>query len=721
MDILITGNLNTGTAELCRQLMNGNKLVFAAANIKKDELNKEAISFSFDPIDPMFEKLFKSYSFGVVIFFADRRECKDDNQAKKGSVEDLGIVLNLCRENKISQVIYVTSSEVYSGNETISEKTKPVPASSAGRLLICGEFLCDFFRESGELKIVTIHIPYLYSSEASDGFLTHTIENAAGKNCITLPGTENQFCDFLKDTDLIGLIVKIINEGADADRKVINVGTRKPITFGRLAQLLVGRFEKIKIEYLADERGAPSPLPVETASEYYAWSALHELESEFGEIANNTLSKAKKMQKAKKSVKKSARRRIFVQVIEIILGFILMEYLNEITETSVLFRFVDFRLLFVIVLGSVHGMFTGVIAAVLACISCLRGYSGQVIEWQMLFYNINNWLPFIAYIVAGVVTGYKNDKSGNALRFQKEQQKSVEEQYLFLYELNEQTQKHKEQYKEQLLGYRDSIGRLYSVTQKLDTVISDEVFKEAVNILEDVLDNRTIAIYTVAKNGNYARLAVCSSGISGIAEKSIKLSKYDVMLKQMSKNEVWYNKDMLRDYPSYCSAVYDEDKLVAVIFINKAEFNQMTTYYLNLVKVLSGLVQTSLVRAANFEAATEDQNYISGTNILKNEKFSSVYSVKKEMKEDHTLDYILLRVDNTEDDLVKLGSMIERGIRETDVAGIGDDGNIYLILPQAAIENLGSIIDRLGSYGVQCHHVSEIEPSAVVNNRNSIN
>ena len=714
MDILITGNLSAGIPELSQQLFNNNKLIFAAKDITKDNLNKEAITFNYDPDEPMFEKLFKSYSFGAVIFFAGRREQRKDNQKKQVCTDDLSTVLSLCSEHKIPQVICVSSSEVYAGNETISEKATPAPASVTGQILASAESLCDFYRQSKELGIVTLHIPYLYGNEPSDNFLTCVLEEADKKGSVTLPGARDRLCDFIKDTDLARLIGKIVDEGSDSLRSVINVGTGKPITFSDFAQLLDKQFPGIKINYSGDESSVPPPMPVETAREYYDWTALYELDTEFDEIANNILSKARQKKKARSiDRKKSSWRRVLIQAIEIVLGFFLMEYLNRITETSVLFRFVDFRLLYVIVLGSVHGMFSGIVAAALACVSCLIGYSSEGLGWQVLIYNINNWLPFIAYIIAGVVTGYNKDKSNNSLLFQKKQLESFEERYLFLYELYEQTLKNKGQYKDQLMGYRDSFGRIYSITQKLDTVISDVVFQEAVNILEDVLDNRTIAIYTVTQDKKFARLAVCSSEMSDNTGKSINLSDYSIMLNQISKNDVWYNKDIVKGYPAYCVPVYDRDNLIVLIFIYKADFNQMSIYYLNLIKVLSGLIQASLVRAANFDAVTEDKNYIAGTNILKNEKFSSIYSVRLKMKESQISDFILLRVEYPQNDLVELGKLIDRGIRETDVAGMGKDWNVYLILYQAKEGNLGIILKRLEDLGVRCHQIESLQAAAI--------
>ena len=222
--------------------------------------------------------------------------------------------------------------------------------------------------------------------------------------------------------------------------------------------------------------------------------------------------------------------------------------MNNVTQASVQFRFVDFRLLYVVILGTVHGMRIGISAALLACVSCILYFLTQRLTWEVLVYDVNNWLPFAAYLIAGAVTGYVKDKSENTKKVIDDQMKSLEDRYLFLYELYDQTLKNKSQYKDQLMSYRDSFGRIYSITKKLDTVLPDAVFREAVNVLEDVLENQSIAIYTVTPEQKYGRLAVSSRKLLDKAEGSIQLSRFSTMMNQLAADEVWFNRDLLQGY-----------------------------------------------------------------------------------------------------------------------------------------------------------------------------
>ncbi|NMA07085.1 MAG: NAD-dependent epimerase/dehydratase family protein, partial [Ruminococcaceae bacterium] len=648
MNVLLTGNLSALTEELSNQLCIENKLVLVANEINEKVLPKKAISFSFALREEAFSNLFESYNFDAVVFLATRSEHENRNA---GTLEELSVVLRLCYDHKVSQVVYISSSEVYmTENVTTATANNEIQSKSLDSdsyLLSLSEDLCRFYKNTIGLNVVIIHVPYVYSINISDSLLSRLIVKAKQKGTVDLPGANQQQCDFIKDEDVSRLVRKIIEEGYKLSEDVIDIGSGKPITFLELSGMLRSEFPQLKITYSTDENSVPIPVFSEIPRRYYDWIPLSELSSDFAEVVKNIEDDAAKHKPIWTLLKeKASKYKILLQGLELILGFLLMEFLNRVTGATVQFRFIDFRLLYVVIFGSVHGMRIGIIAAILACISSIISFASDGMGWQVLVYNVNNWLPFVAYLIAGAVTGYTKDKSENTKKFQKKQMESLEEHYLFLYELYDQTLKNKNQYKDQIMSYRDSFGRVYSITKKLDTVVSDAVFQEAISVLEDVLDNQTITIYTITPDKKFGRLAVSSSGFSEMAESSIQLSRLNIMMDQLTKDDVWFNRDMLKGYPTYCAPIYDEDRLVALIMIQEAAYTEMSAYYMNFIKVTSGLIQASLVRAANYSVAIEDKMYLQGTRILRNDSFSEIFSVRREMKENQLADFQLLRVNN---------------------------------------------------------------------------
>lgn len=316
-------------------------------------------------------------------------------------------------------------------------------------------------------------------------------------------------------------------------------------------------------------------------------------------------------------------------------------------------------------------------------------------NWHVLIYNVDNWLPFVLYLIVGSVLGYENDKSAQRLSFAAEEQKLLEERYIFLYDLYNQTLDNKEKYKNQLMSYRDSFGRIFNAIRKLDSIMPEEIFGESVNILEDILDNQTIAIYTLEPDGNFARLVSSSRNLTDKLFKSLKRSDYPEMNSALESGEVWSKAKMLPNYPSYCAPIMDDKRTVAMVMVFKASFEQMAVYYSNLIKILCGLIQMSLLRAIKYNEAVEKDIYIEGTRIMKPEKFEELIKIRQSMSEKKLASFSLIKIESDSDDPVKLSRDISGSIRGTDTLGKRNDGCYYLMLSQVKESDADFMLERL--------------------------
>jgi UDP-glucose 4-epimerase len=570
MDLLLTGDLSNLVDEFCKKLSDGNRVVLASKYIVKKNYFKKPAIFPCAPNDPLFSKLFDSYNFDVVIFLAKRGELTGK---ETGMIEDLAHCLQLCVKHNVSQVIYVSSSEVYAGNENIDERCTPVPTDNSGYILAAGENLTKFYRLKFGLNTIVIHIPYMYGDSISDSLLASIYAHHAHKEKYVFHGLPSQQCDFIKDTDLVSLIVKLIDEGYDLPLGVINVGSGSPISLYELGELVRKEIPNFDYEFTNIKSSIPMHMKVETAYNFYNWIASNKIVNQMSfTIKRFAQNNPGRISFLKRFYEKIRKNHFILTTLELILGFALMQFLNFLSSTDVQYRYVDFRLLFVVFFGSIYGIRVGMLAVILAIVSCMLNYFGTNMDWQLLFFNIDNWLPFLIYIAAGVVTGYVKDKSVGVLELEKEQRRTMEERYVFLYELYDQTLKNKRQYQDQLLSYRNSFGRIYNITKRLDNVNPDSVMHEAVAILEDLLDNQTISIYTVNQNATYARLWVSSKNIYNTIQNSLMLTRFRLMLNDIKRDELWCNKELIDGYPAYCAPVFIHEKITALIMINEVRY-----------------------------------------------------------------------------------------------------------------------------------------------------
>ena len=221
----------------------------------------------------------------------------------------------------------------------------------------------------------------------------------------------------------------------------------------------------------------------------------------------------------------------------------------------------------------------------------------------------------------------------------------------------------------------------------------DEVYSEALSALEEVLENRSICIYFI--DGDYGRLIACSKDIKGLADKSMKLAEYPVLLAELKDDEVWTNKARLENYPEYVFPIYKDDKLYSMLLIRNATYEQMSAYYENMVKIISGLIKISLTHAIERTEAAEKEIYLPNSRVMRTEHFMRVLKIKDDMSKQGTLDYMLVRLNVPESAYIDVGNTVSNIVRENDIVGVGKDGKLYLCLMQVNNSNVEAVLERL--------------------------
>ncbi|HBL85283.1 MAG: hypothetical protein A2Y17_03550 [Clostridiales bacterium GWF2_38_85] len=705
MEILLTGSLKSISTSFVDKLTDLYKVVLASNDINKNIIGKECKSFSEQLSSQGFMKLFSTYSFETVIYFAGR---PDENRGYFNDLQDLEITLKLCSDYDVKRVIFISSTYVYQGLISVKEETQPVPGDGAGVLLHSCEKLCEVYRKNNGLSIVTLRVPILFGLYENVSIIGNLIQQIATKNFAQISGSEHQLVDFLSQEDLSELVVRIIQ---DWPEKIItiNVQGARQLTFSELSVSLRRVVHTTRISFSDKPAMVYQPVYSNIAKREFDWVPLINVEDDINLLIENI--NAKNISKIsyfkQKIIDFFKSQSNILKTIELAIGYIIMELLNTVTSTTAQFQFVDFRLLFIVLLGSIHGLNTGFVAAFLASISLTIGYMNDGMDWRLIVYNIDNWLPYAAYFIAGAITGYTKDKHVNDYTYLNDEKNDLERRYKFLNDVYNSSLQNKKQFKRQIISYRDSFGRILDITKKLNTVLPDLIFKEALLSLEDILENQTISIYSIEKNSVFGRLRVCSKKIIESTAKSIDLNKYDLLIGKLRKNEVWRNIDCIPSYPDYVFPIYRDDNLALLVMINKVSHEQMAMYFENLLKIVCNLIEVSLLRAQQYNDRFTDEFYLPNTRILKKDAFRDVLRVRAQMEEVAISEYSLISVEATPETINEVGLQLQKYLRESDVVGEGDNGQIYIILSQATEEDIPFVLGRLKKAGLSFNQISD--------------
>ena len=263
------------------------------------------------------------------------------------------------------------------------------------------------------------------------------------------------------------------------------------------------------------------------AREIYGWFAHHDACWDFEEY----IKKFQELYHQKPTFSDRIRKRFkflgkALMPIELIGGAAFVELYNYMSAGSVQFKMIDVRLLFVIVMALLYGTRIGTLSALIEIVSLIVAYQLSGTNALLLFYDPGNWIAFILLLVAAAFCGYIKQKREEDILFVKEESETIKSENAFISKLYQEAMNYKNQYKSDLIGSRDGFGRIFDVVKKLSTTVPEEIFAESIPVMEDVLNNKAIAIYTINDpNARFARLNVCSEQLGQVLKKSINLDE----------------------------------------------------------------------------------------------------------------------------------------------------------------------------------------------------
>lgn len=578
-----------------------------------------------------------------------------------------------------------------------------------GKTLLVSEMenLCREYAKLYKTTVKIIRSPYLYSEQYEKDFLNTVFREISAEQKITFQEDESQRMFFMSMQDLAELMYKIFDNW-DEDEEILNIADGFDHCFKDLGDKLTELCPHLKVSY-ARYSIMENMLKDDKIIRYkYGWfpkiSILEELPELYEHYQERNNIKEGRLDSLKHIISK---HKAAVRATEFAAFFILFELLNGIAGNQAQFKMIDLRLIFVVLFGSTYGINYGIAAAAAESLSLIRAFEAEGSSWYVLFYEPSNWIPFIFYFAVGAICGYIRMKNKDNVQFIKEENNLLQEKFLFTREMYQETIEDKNLYKKQILGSKDSFGKIFDITRKLDVIQPQELYIETIRVLEDVLENKTFGLYTLNRENGYGRLETASAQVQGNYPNSIKLSEYSAAMEELENGNVWANREFLENYPMYMAGVRKNGELVMLICIQQVSREQMSLYFLNLFKILSGLVETSLLRALEYQKAVEYRQYVKGTHILKTEYFEERLKVQHDMREQKLASYVLLKVEYSEMSLKEADEILRSKVRENDVWGISESKELYLMLVQTDKEALPIILARLKQAGLVCRQIDE--------------
>ena len=693
MEVLVVGNTAYVDDDFCAKAFPGDHVqVVAADDAHRDE------SSPHGSWKELLRHLDQAYEFDRVVYLSTYLTPHTETF---GDIELLRSVFRACMGRRVQLLFVAGPAGAEGAGGAANAADAPDAAFAApiqtgkGIIARAANDLCRYYASQDGIQTKILCTPYLYtaSTALNDPFLVPLFK-ACSTGSVALQGAADAPLPLLCAEELAVLVHRIFDSW-DATFETLDVADAFHRTAGDLGEALQGLFPGLSVAY-GESTGYALPAG-DVIRKRYGWFQRYDLLCDLSTIhARWANTRTKKANPLRAAIDRIQLRTLPIKCLETGVAWVLFEVLEHLFSQSAQLNVLDYRLLYVVLIGTLYGLDFGLIAALLASVGLAVSYFALYgYTFQGLFYEPSNWLPFIAYFVVGAVCGYVQLRNSEAIKAERDENELVRNRNTFLTRLYHDAIEDKRAYKRQIVGRHDSFGKIFAVTQELDVLNPRDIYRKCCELLGEILENDSVTIYHVS-GGTFARLVAASPAISSDAPRSRSLDDLAPVLNGANSG-LWVNRKLAPDLPMFGYVIERDGAPAVLIFVRHVAESQMTLYYQNLFRILCGLVESALGRAFDYEAVAQDKRCIAGTCVLNHDAFGQELAAEQALADNKMGSFLLLRVVPGMEPVGELVGAIGSAIRESDAAGLVDGDTLYLLMRQATEADLPVICKRMAA------------------------
>ncbi len=697
MEVLVVGNTAYVDDDFCAKAFPGDHVQVVAANEARRDGSSLHASWK-----ELLQHLDQAYEFDRVVYLSTYLT---PHTEAVGDIELLRSVFRACMGRQI-QLLFVTGPMGADGAVDVAGQ------NGKGIIARAANDLCRYYAVRDGIQAKILRVPYLYTASPTleDPILTPLFEACSQGSAVMRAGADSPLGALCAEE--LAVLVRRIFDSWDATFEELEVPDSFAHTVGDLGESLKGLFPGLDITYDGD--AVVSIAPSDTVRTRYGWFQRYDVLRDLSTIhARWANARTKKANPLRAAIDRIQLRALPIKCLETGFAWVLFEVLEHLFSQSAQLNVLDYRLLYVVLIGTLYGLDFGLVAALLASIGLAVSYFALYgYTFQGLFYEPSNWLPFIAYFVVGAVCGYVQLRNSEAVKAERDENELVRNRNTFLTRLYHDAIEDKRAYKRQIVGRHDSFGKIFAVTQELDVLNPREIYRKCCELLGEILENDSVTIYHVS-GGAFARLVAASPAISNNVPRSLSLDDLAPVL-QGAISGLWVNRALTSGLPMFGYAIERDGAPAVLIFVRHVAESQMTLYYQNLFRILCGLVESALGRAFDYEAVVQDKRCVAGTCVLNHDAFGRELAAEQALADNKMGSFLLLRVVPGMEPVGELVGAIGSAIRESDAAGLVDGDTLYLLMRQATEADLPVICARMAAKHITVERVDSEDVVALL-------
>ena len=622
-------------------------------------------------------------------------------------VRRLDAMLRFACVSKVRRVFLLSGDEVFAPGTEPLEDAPLQPQGETGALLARLEAQGLSWRAQG-LSVSIVRLPELYApgQTSDDGFIGRLFSAALMNR--PLPRyiePEAVSCGFLDARDAVYAIYQAAARGFDGAH--LHIGAPAATTMADLYAICREFFPRMEEAAVSRETQGRAILKSAIAEKELGWRPVRPLAQGLKEtweamcaMHDTRVADVRAMSRRTRLARLQQR---FIPYAENLAGAALTAGVGALqggTTVNAMTAF-DFAFLYIGCMGLLYGKQQALIAAVLSLVLLIHSLLGAGGDLVAMLYNPREFLHFVSYFFVAVLTGYFADRASYQQLADTRIKRRLQNRYSFLENLFKENLAVKDRLYRQIVNSDDSIGRLYRIVSRLDSVETENLFTQATSVTADILDVEDVVVYVVGEGGYYLRQKVRLGSRTGEMPRSLRVDDYPYLQEMLREKKIFVNRDLIKGLPDLAAPISYEGRVIAVLQIYHLDFEQWSLYEQNLLSITARLVSSSLGRAYAWEQETAGRKYIDETRILRIEEFQKVieeFRERRRMQADYPV--ALLPVSIKDESYREIDHKIANSIRAEDFIGATADG-VALLLPDVAGKTLDMVRERLEKAGIE--------------------
>lgn len=553
------------------------------------------------------------------------------------------------------------------------------------------------FCQEQKLPLLTVRLGCIYGEGMMDfdGVMGNLLRAMDRKEDVACPLTAQSQLDLIQVPDAADAVYRLLNMDAAGP---VDLFTGRTVTAQQLCETAARAAGwQGDLRYGRREQHGPAGSG-QDVRRLCGWMPFYPFDSHGAEAIARELERVRERE-ARAGQKQRRRERaqthsLLYDTAQNLLLFAVAAVVASLTPDWSDLRFVDVRLLYVMIVAITFGMRQGLLATALATVSYLGSQLQAGIDASYVLYNVGSWIPFVIYGVAGAFGGYWSDKKRDTYENLSNEYREQQDRYSLLEDLYRELLDVKNQLQKQIVISRDSFNRLYAVTEDLDDPNPRMVLIRTVRVIEEIMEGGSVAIYLrVRADKRYGRLMACSDQLSRRLQPSLDFEAVPRLQETMQTGAMYVNKELDPQYPAFAMPVSNGSFSIALVELYDLPASQYTIYYRNLFQTLVQMVQHNLVQAYTYQMENREKLFVPGTDILTAEAFARERKTLQMASEEYGYPSSIARILPVEQAggqglaPAQLSGRAEPLLRGTDLLGMGQDGRVragFLYLDRAS-------------------------------------